>query len=110
MTSDPLAYLTAKSHGLEEEAQSILEACGLTEDQISVPTGFASLKTPKPIAPTFKANWPAKPAATSSFEKALLGEEEAEEEEETLEEEVAEEDAAAEEDGVPENDEADFDL
>lgn len=29
---------------------------------------------PQPIVPTFKANWPVKAAAHSSFEKALLGE------------------------------------
>src|SRR5438876_971681 len=34
---DPLAYLTAKSHGLEEECQSIIEATGLTEEQLTLP-------------------------------------------------------------------------
>ncbi|GFF55482.1 putative coatomer subunit alpha [Aspergillus udagawae] len=70
----PLAYLTAKSHGLTEEAESILEACGLTEDQITLPTTEEPLSVPQPIAPTFKSNWPVKTAAHSSFEKALLGE------------------------------------
>ncbi|PWY92664.1 coatomer subunit alpha [Aspergillus heteromorphus CBS 117.55] len=70
----PLAYLTAKSHGLTEEAESILEACGLTEDQITVPTGDEALRVPQPIVPTFKSNWPVKAAGHSSFEKALLGE------------------------------------
>lgn len=71
---DPLAYLTAKSHGLTEEAESILEACGLTEDQITLPSTAEPLKVPQPFVPTFKANWPAKAAGHSSFEKALLGE------------------------------------
>ncbi|PYH89183.1 coatomer subunit alpha [Aspergillus ellipticus CBS 707.79] len=70
----PLAYLTAKSHGLTEEAESILEACGLTEDQITLPTSDEPLRVPHPIVPTFKANWPVKSAGHSSFEKALLGE------------------------------------
>ncbi|KAF7165865.1 hypothetical protein CNMCM5623_009876 [Aspergillus felis] len=70
----PLAYLTAKSHGLTEEAESILEACGLTEDQITLPTTEEPLRAPQPIVPTFKSNWPVKAAAHSSFEKALLGE------------------------------------
>ncbi|OJJ00061.1 hypothetical protein ASPVEDRAFT_81643 [Aspergillus versicolor CBS 583.65] len=70
----PLAYLTAKSHGLTEEAESILEAIGLTEDQITLPTIEAPSKAPQPIVPTFKASWPVKAAAHSSFEKALLGE------------------------------------
>ncbi|EIT82740.1 coatomer WD associated region-domain-containing protein [Aspergillus flavus] len=70
----PLAYLTAKTHGLTEEAESILEACGLTEDQITLPTGDGIPQVPQPIVPTFKSNWPVKAAAHSSFEKALLGE------------------------------------
>ncbi|PYI07864.1 Coatomer, alpha subunit [Aspergillus sclerotiicarbonarius CBS 121057] len=70
----PLAYLTAKSHGLTEEAESILEACGLTEDQITLPTVDEPARVPHPIAPTFKSNWPVKAAGHSSFEKALLGE------------------------------------
>jgi coatomer protein complex subunit alpha (xenin) len=59
---------------LTEEAESILEACGLTEDQIVLPTLEEPLKVPHPIVPTFKSNWPAKAAGHSSFEKALLGE------------------------------------
>jgi coatomer protein complex subunit alpha (xenin) len=74
ISPDPLAYLTAKSHGLIEEAESILEAVGLTEDQIVLPTLEQPLKVPHPIVPTFKSNWPVKAAGHSSFEKALLGE------------------------------------
>lgn len=69
-----MAYLTAKSHGLTEEAESILEACGLTEDQITLPSLQEPLKIAHPIAPTFRSNWPVKAAGHSSFEKALLGE------------------------------------
>lgn len=71
--ADPLAYMTAKSNGLEEECQAILEATGLTEDQLTVPTLGAPLAISKPIVPTFKANWPTKATSQSFFEKALLG-------------------------------------
>jgi coatomer protein complex subunit alpha (xenin) len=68
-----LAYITAKTHGLTEECEAILEVTGLTEDQITLPTLGAPLSTPKPIVQTFKANWPTKAASQSFFEKALLG-------------------------------------
>jgi coatomer protein complex subunit alpha (xenin) len=71
---DPLAYITAKTHGLTEEAEAILETCGLTEDQIKLPSLGEPLQVPPPLVPTFKANWPVKAAGHSSFEKALLGE------------------------------------
>jgi len=70
----PLAYLTAKSHGLTEECESILELTGLTDDQISLPETGGPLNPPKVIVSTYKANWPVKEASHSSFEKALLGE------------------------------------
>jgi coatomer protein complex subunit alpha (xenin) len=69
----PLAYLTAKSNGLEEECQSILEATGLTEEQLTIPTLGEGLTPPKPVVPTYKANWPTKATSQSFFEKALLG-------------------------------------
>ncbi|KAL1958959.1 hypothetical protein VTO42DRAFT_3512 [Malbranchea cinnamomea] len=70
----PLAYLTAKTHGLTEEAESILEASGLTEDQIALPSLGEASQIPNVIVPTFRSNWPVKPALHSSFEKALLSE------------------------------------
>ncbi|KAI9801671.1 MAG: hypothetical protein M1833_002353 [Piccolia ochrophora] len=69
----PLAYMTAKSHGMDEECESILEACGLTEDQITSPTLGEPPTQPNTIVPTFKSNWPVKAASHSFFEKALLG-------------------------------------
>ncbi|GJC87383.1 putative coatomer subunit alpha [Colletotrichum liriopes] len=69
----PLAYMTAKSHGLEEECQAILEATGLTEEQLETPTIGEALTPPKPVVPTYKANWPTKATSQSVFEKALLG-------------------------------------
>lgn len=65
--------MTAKAHGLEDECESILEATGLTEDQITLPTIGSPLSPPKPIVSTFKANWPTKATSQSFFEKALLG-------------------------------------
>jgi len=65
--------MTAKSHGLEEECASILEATGLTEDQITLPNLGSTLAPPKPLVATFKANWPTKATSQSFFEKALLG-------------------------------------
>lgn len=70
----PLAYMTAKSYGLDEECQAILEATGLTEDQITMPKIGSALTPPKPVVPTYKANWPTKATSQSFFEKALLGE------------------------------------
>ncbi|KAK4614959.1 putative coatomer subunit alpha [Fulvia fulva] len=70
----PLAYLTAKTHGLEDECQAILEASGLTEDQVSLPGLGQPAAPPKAVAPTFKTNWPTRSTGASSFEKALLAE------------------------------------
>ncbi|RYP52428.1 hypothetical protein DL768_002394 [Monosporascus sp. mg162] len=69
----PLAYLTAKAHGLEEECQSILEVTGVTEDQLKMPSFGEPLAPPKPVVPTYKANWPTKATSQSFFEKALAG-------------------------------------
>ncbi|KAI9676860.1 MAG: hypothetical protein M1817_006699 [Caeruleum heppii] len=69
----PLAYMTAKAYGMSEECESILEATGLTEDQISLPSIGKPLSLPKPLVPTYKANWPVKAESHSIFEKALLG-------------------------------------
>ncbi|KAL8964099.1 MAG: hypothetical protein Q9183_004703, partial [Haloplaca sp. 2 TL-2023] len=70
----PLAYTTAKAHGLDDECQEILDASGLTEDQMELPQIGSPLKPPTPIVPTHKANWPVKATSHSFFEKALLGE------------------------------------
>ena len=65
--------MTAKSNGLTDECESILEATGLTEDQITLPELGSPLSPPKPVVSTFKANWPTKATSQSFFEKALLG-------------------------------------
>lgn len=77
----PLAYLTAKSHGHDDEAEAILEANGLTEADVQLPTPGSPQPTPKVVAPTYKSNWPVKAAAQSGFEKLLLGDEEEEDDE-----------------------------
>ena len=73
--------MTAKAHGLDEECQTILEASGLTEDQINLPTMGKPLQPPSPVVLTYKANWPVKAASHSFFEKALLGEAEGDDDE-----------------------------
>ncbi|KAI0023934.1 Coatomer, alpha subunit [Xylariomycetidae sp. FL0641] len=69
----PLAYMTAKAHGLDEECQSILEVTGVTEDQLTTPKFGEVSAPPKPVVPTYKANWPTKATSQSFFEKALAG-------------------------------------
>ncbi|KAI7579343.1 Coatomer, alpha subunit, partial [Hortaea werneckii] len=71
----PLAYLTAKSNGMTEKCQELLEASGLTEEDISLPKGMGKqgLKNPGVVVKTFeKGNWPTKRTGVSSFEKALM--------------------------------------
>lgn len=69
----PLAYISAKANGLTEESESILEAAGLEEGAITLPSLGSPLSPPKPVVSTYKANWPTKATSTSFFEKALLG-------------------------------------
>lgn len=72
-TPDPLAYLTAKTNGLEDIALEILEGAGLTESDIDdVPDfGRASLKTPPIVTPTADLVWPTVPGGESFFDRAL---------------------------------------
>lgn len=72
----PLAYMTAKANGREEECQSILEASGLTEDQIKMPDMGKPLPPPRIIVPTWSLNWPTKAASHTVFEEALFSQEE----------------------------------
>lgn len=50
-----------------------MEVTGLTEEQITLPEIVSPLSPPKPVVPTFQANWPTKATSQSFFEKALLG-------------------------------------
>jgi len=65
--------MTAKTHGLEDEWQTILETSGLTEDQITLPSSGKPTTTPRTIVPTFRRNWPTKISSTTVFEEVVLG-------------------------------------
>ncbi|KAG6828096.1 hypothetical protein H0H92_009251 [Tricholoma furcatifolium] len=69
----PLAYLTAKTNGLTELAEEILEAAGLTEADIDdVPTFPSSNFGPPPVVTsTTNINWPALSTSENFFDRAL---------------------------------------
>ena len=71
---DPLAYLTAKTNGLDEIALEILEAAGLTEADVDdVPSfGTSTLRPPSVITSTADLNWPSISTGESFFERALV--------------------------------------
>ena len=66
--------MTAKAHGMEDKCKLLLDACGVTEDQVTLPTIGKPTQPPRIIVPTHQANWPVKAASHTFFEKALLGE------------------------------------
>lgn len=70
---DPLAYLTAKTNGLDELAAEILEAAGLSESDLDdVPSfGTSTLKPPPVITSTTSLNWPVVPTGENFFDHAL---------------------------------------
>ena len=67
----PLAYLTAKTNGLEDIATEILEDAGLTEaDMDDVPDfGRSTLAPPKVVTETTDLVWPAVPGGESFFDR-----------------------------------------
>ncbi|KAJ6473546.1 coatomer subunit alpha-2 [Mycena vitilis] len=69
----PLAYLTAKTNGLDELAQEILESAGLTEADVDdVPSfGVSTLKPPPVVTATTELNWPAVSTGQNFFDRAL---------------------------------------
>ncbi|EMD35514.1 hypothetical protein CERSUDRAFT_116253 [Gelatoporia subvermispora B] len=69
----PLAYLTAKTNGLEDLAAEILEAAGLTEADVDdIPSyGTSTLKPPPVVTATTDLNWPSLSAGESFFDRAL---------------------------------------
>jgi coatomer protein complex subunit alpha (xenin) len=73
LAEDPLAYLTAKTNGLDELALEILEVAGLSEADIDdVPSfGTSTLKPPPVINKTTDLNWPTINVGENYFEKAL---------------------------------------
>ncbi|CAO3684420.1 unnamed protein product [Rhizopus stolonifer] len=69
----PLAYMTAKSNGLTEQAAEILEAAGKTEDEIQLPTESEPLPAlPQPIVQLEDPNWPLLTVSKSFFEGAFV--------------------------------------
>lgn len=70
---DPLAYLTAKTNGLEDVALEILETAGLSEADVDdVPTyGTSTLKPPPVVTVTTDLNWPSISTGESFFDRAL---------------------------------------
>ncbi|KAK7676789.1 hypothetical protein QCA50_020257 [Cerrena zonata] len=69
----PLAYLTAKTNGLDDTALEILEAAGLTEADVDdVPSfGTSTLRPPPVVTTTTDLNWPSISTGESFFERAL---------------------------------------
>ncbi|KAK4519191.1 TFIIH complex serine/threonine-protein kinase subunit kin28 [Mucor velutinosus] len=67
----PLAYMTARSHGLYELAQSILARAGKTEEDIELPNHHANSATPhllQSVTPLQDHNWPLLTVSKSFFE------------------------------------------
>lgn len=72
--SDPLAYYTAKTNGLDDTALDILEEAGMTEDDLPPPpqnAGHSSLAPPPVSYSQAEANWPIKNLGESFFDRAL---------------------------------------
>lgn len=71
---DPLAYLTAKTNGLDEVAQEILSDAGLDDSDLEdVPSfNLSTLKPPPIVTSTSQFNWPLLSTGQSFFEKALV--------------------------------------
>lgn len=72
--TDPLAYLTAKGHGLLEMAEDILATAGLNEEDIAgvMPTvGLSTLRPPPVVATSSDTNWPSVGVTESFFDRAL---------------------------------------
>ncbi|KAF9010173.1 coatomer subunit alpha-2 [Cyathus striatus] len=69
----PLAYLTAKTNGLDDIAAEILEAAGLTETDIDdVPNfGTSTLKPPPVVTTTTDLLWPSVSSGENFFDRAL---------------------------------------
>jgi coatomer subunit alpha len=70
----PLAYLTAKTNGLTQLAQEILDEAGLTADDVAhlkMPASTSTLQPPSVITPTTNLNWPSIATTETFFDKAL---------------------------------------
>jgi coatomer protein complex subunit alpha (xenin) len=70
---DSLAYLTAKTNGLDDLADEILEANGLTNADIDDVPSFSTsdLKPPPIVTCTANLNWPSVSLGENFFDRAL---------------------------------------
>lgn len=71
---EPLAYLTAKTNGLDDLAQDILDASGATAEQVAALPQTAvrsTLAPPQPVTATDNFVWPTVGVEQSFFDKAL---------------------------------------
>ncbi|KAI8980488.1 coatomer protein alpha subunit [Pilobolus umbonatus] len=70
----PLAYLTAKTHGLVEEAESILKLANKTEEDVELPEPCKEKleSIPKPAVELEDTNWPLLTVSKSFFEGAFI--------------------------------------
>ena len=67
-----LAYLTAKTAGLDDVAQSILEESGIEESQVQLPKhGGEALAPPEPVETATRENWPVRQLGESNLEQLL---------------------------------------
>lgn len=72
--SDPLAFYTAKTNGMDDTALDILEEAGMTEEDLPPPpqnSGHSSLAPPPVSFSQIDANWPIKNLGESFFDRAL---------------------------------------
>jgi coatomer protein complex subunit alpha (xenin) len=72
-TTEPLAYLTAKTNGLDDLASEILSTAGLTEaDLEDMPSfGRSTLKPPSIVTSTANLQWPSASSGENFFDQAL---------------------------------------
>ncbi|CED82220.1 coatomer protein subunit alpha [Phaffia rhodozyma] len=71
---DSLAYFAAKTAGLEEAAEGILENAGMTEEDVPKRSFTRStLAPPTPITQSFRQDWPSKSTGENFFARTLTG-------------------------------------
>ncbi len=73
----PLAYLTAKTHGLDAEAQAIAEQAGKNPDELDLQFDHQAilLKPPTPLYKQFDNNWPQLMVTKGMFDGGLFPQE-----------------------------------
>src|ERR1700744_1982972 len=70
----PLAYMAARTHGMHDVAEEILESSGLTaEDVADLPTHGTLLVPPQPLMRVHDSNWPQLAVSRNYFEAAFTG-------------------------------------